>query len=212
MKRVKIYTVSVLLLVTLLITLLSGCYSASSVMKRNPEAEEMGFSVISIEDWAKISIDDGSVTKEEASQAIKLQKHNKTKYAIQLERNQNNANYSDIYIKQIGKEDFYQEKGKHGATGSYWVSKEDELELKNRVISGYTRVVMTGSKLFRDIEIAFLTAEQATYIDSLECDDVAKWKEIEKISDKVIKWNIWYRISNEVEQSIKSAVFLCKNI
>ena len=49
---------------------------------------------------------------------------------------------------------------------------------------------MTGSKLFRDIEIAFQTAEQATYKDSLEIDDVAKWKEIEKISDKVIKWNI----------------------
>ncbi len=45
MKSVKIYTVSVLLLVALLITLLSGCYSVSSVMKRNPEAEKMGLTV-----------------------------------------------------------------------------------------------------------------------------------------------------------------------
>ncbi len=186
MKRVKIYTVSVLLLVTLLITLLSGCYSASSVMKRNPEAEEMGFSVISIEDW----VNDGSMTKEEASQAIKLVKYQKTKYAVQLERNQNNAKYSDIYIKRIGKKDFYQEKGKYGSKGSYWVSKEDELELNNWVICKGTCCVMEGSKLFRDIEIAFLTAEQETYIRSLECDDATKWEEIAKISDKVIEWNI----------------------
>lgn len=189
MKRVKIYTVSVLLLVTLLITLLSGCYSASSVMKRNPEAEKMGFSVISLEDWAKISIDDGYMTKEEASQSIKLKKYKKTKYAVQLERNQNNAKYSDIYIKQIGKEDFYQEKGKHGATGSYWVSKEDELELNNWVICDIT-FVGEFSKLFNDIEIAFLTAEQKKYIRSLECDDATKWEEIKKISDKVIQWNL----------------------
>ena len=56
---------------------------------------------------------------------------------------------------------------------------------------GYgTGTVCTVSLLFRDYEFAFLTSEQDVYINSLECDDVAKWEEIKKISDKVIKWNI----------------------
>lgn len=188
MKRVKIYTVSVLLLVTLLITLLSGCYSASSVMKRNPEAEKMGFSVISIENSAKNDTDKGYVAKENYKKYVKSLKNEGNLYAIQLERNEENVKYSNFYIKAIGNKDFYKKEDMF--TGGRWIAKKDAFVLGNCSIPKNREIVTAGNRFYDDIEFAFLTAEQTSYIESIECDDVAIWEEIKKISDKVIKWNI----------------------
>ncbi len=188
MKRVKITVVAVILLVALLITLLSGCYSASSVMKRNPEAEELGFSVITIEDVAKNDIDRGYPAKKDYNKYVKSLKGEGNLYAIQLERNDENVKYSNFYIKAIGNKDFYKKEDMF--TSGRWISKKDAFTLGKYSIPKNLEIVTAGNRFYDDMEIAFLTEEQTSYIESIECDDVAKWGEIKKISDKVIKWNL----------------------
>lgn len=183
MKRVKISVVTTLLLITLSLTLLSGCsVNLEKINEKNAEAIALGFYTQPLEDFLQ-GFDDEEYRKEIGEQLKGCD------YMLSLRASEElKAKYNYIAVARKNKHTTKYPNGEE--------LKKNKIYVRIFRIEDATSFIGIGQNTINFLSIAFLSLEQ--YLDIIEDEEKVLlafytetlWEKALQVSDKVVEWNL----------------------